>query len=397
MQTILFGAILLTAHGPPLLANTPEATNDWLALDEQLESMASSLQSSGGGVDVGAIVRSYYRHSSDFESPSGADFGGFVLENARLFAEGAYGAFDWRFSFGFTEGPFEEDTAASGDTIVGSGSVPIDSPPVDQELEAELLDAYARWNLTESFAVQFGHINPRDSFTGAVRPDRLLFPQRSFLGEQFHEWDLGAQLEGTYGAQEAPSIEWSFALLNGDDGAQDDLNLRARVDFHTLGEGAGNVEGAYDPEGVTGGTLGIFWSQDDDVADLDGNPSGVGGSILGADYHANYGTFSLTAEYARFDRDASEAAGLGDDESDYWSVSASTLLGEGGGFELAGRYEDFDSVDDRSRITLGLNYYIPDTDVKAQLAWVSQDSDTDARDGDVFQLGLSAALSTARR
>ncbi|MEO0649371.1 MAG: porin [Planctomycetota bacterium] len=359
--------------------------------------MASSLQSSGGGVDVGAIVRSYYRHSSDFESPSGADFGGFVLETARLYAEGSYTSFDWRFSFGFTEGPFEEDTAASGDTIVGSGLVPIDSPPVDQDLEAELLDAYARWNLTESFSIQFGHINPRDSFTGDVRPDRLLFPQRTLLGEQFHQWDLGVQFEGSYGAQEAPDLEWSFAVLNGDDGAQDDMNLRARVDFHTLGTGAGNVEGAYDPEGSPGGTLGIFWSQDDDVAGTDGQPSGVGGTILGADYHANYGKFSLIGEYAYFDRDASEAAGLGDDESNYFSVSGAVLLGDSGGFELAGRYEDFDSLDSRDRITVGLNYYIPETDVKAQLAWVSQGSDDATRDGDVFQLGLSAALSTARR
>ena len=393
MKTILFGAILLTAHGPPALANTTEATNDWLALDEQLESMASSLQSSSGGVDVGAIVRSYYRHSSDFESPSGADFGGFVLETARLYAEGSYTSFDWRFSFGFTEGPFEEDTAASGDTIVGSGLVPIDSPPVDQDLEAELLDAYARWNLTESFSIQFGHINPRDSFTGDVRPDRLLFPQRTLLGEQFHQWDLGVQFEGAYGNEEQPDLSWAFAVLNGDDGTQDDLDLRGRVDFLLDGEGAGEYEGAFDPEGQVGSTFGLFWTQDDDIAQ-----SGSGGTIYGADYHGSFGSLGLVAEYAHFDDDAAAAAGLGTESADYYSVAVSSLLSQGpGGFEGAVRWEDLDSTTDDTRLTLGLNYYVADYDAKWQFAWVDVSSDDASMDGDVFQIGLSAHLGTGKR
>lgn len=402
MKTILFGAILVTATGPPLLANTHtnEATNDWLALDEQLESMASSLQSGGGGVDVGAVVRTYYRHSSDFEDPGGGDVGGFTLENARLYAQGAYGSFDWRFSFGFAEVPFEaDDPTANASPVLGAGAVPLDAPPVDQRLEAELLDAYARWRLTDLFAIQFGNLNARDSFSGGVDPQGLLFPQRTFLGQLNHEWDLGLQVEGGYGDPEQPSIEWSFAVLNGDDGTQDDLDLRARVDIQVAGKGGSMVEGALAPDGQLGGSLGLFWSDDGDIGQ-----TGVGGTIWGADYRASYGALGFVAEYARFDADAATAAAqtlffsdapASAEDVDYWSVTGSALLGEG--FEVAARWEDIGISTDDTRLTLGLNYYMANHDLKWQLAWVDLGSDDPARDGSVWQLGLTAALNTSSR
>ncbi|MHC4894263.1 MAG: hypothetical protein ACYTFV_13110 [Planctomycetota bacterium] len=361
--------------------------------------MASSIQSSKGNVDVGAIVRSYYRYSTDFQDSLGADFSGFVMEHARLYAQGAYGSFDWRFSTGFVEGPFTPDAPLTpGEPIAGSGTVPLTSAPVDQQFEAELLDAYARWNLVPTFSVQFGHINPRDSFTGSVRPDRLLFPQRSFLGELFHEWDLGVQFEGTYGNEENPSLAWSVAVLNGDDGTEEDLDLRARIDFHTQGNGAGLVEGSYEPDGEIGGTLGLFWVDDEDISDPLGGTTGVGGTIWGADYHATYGSMGLVAEYADLDSNAANAAGLGNSSAKYWSLAFSSLLSQGpGGFEFAARYEDLDSTSADTRLTLGLNYYVPEYNAKWQFAWVDLSSDDPALDGDVFQLGLSAALSTVDR
>jgi hypothetical protein len=389
MKTIVYGAVLFSAAAPPLLAGHGEAPNDWLALDETLESLQTSVPYQGSGVDVGALIRTHYRHTSDFENADGEEFSGFVLDDARLYAGGVYGDFDWRLSFGFVEGPFEEDP---DDATAGTGKVPITSGPVEQQLEAELLDAYGRWNLTEAFGVQIGNFNGRDAFSGDVRSDRLLFYQRSFLGEYFHEWDLGAQLDGQFGNEEYPEFEWAVAVFNGDDGAEDDLDLHARADFHLLGNGGTKAEGAQGVSGDSSGSFGVFWTQDGDVGE------GVfaqseRGTVYGADYRGAYGVLGLGAEFAKFDDDAAGAAGLGDESAELWSATASLLLGANRDWELAVRYEDLGSEDDQTRLTVGLNWYLMEHDVKWQLNWVDLSADDDDLDGQVIQLGITVGLA----
>lgn len=385
MKLLLFGATLAVASTPAHAGGEADGGNDWLALDSQLGGLGASAQQQGSGVNVGALIRASYR-DSDFQNALGDEFGGFLLDDARLFASGNYGEFAWRLSMDFAEG-------ANGYPVDLGPPVDDDAAPtetVSQEFRAELLDAYARWELSDAFGVQIGQFNARDAFSGDVGSNRLLFHNRSFIGERFHEYDLGVQVDGVWGNQEYPEFVWSFAALNGDDGAESDLDLRARVDFNHLGNGAGWSEGAYGSQNDSNGTLGLFWAEDSDVG-----ASTEKGTVWGADYRATFGPFGVQAEWIDFDDAAAAAAdaGLGMSGASAWSAGLSYLFGAEQNWELGGRWEDLDSESNETRLTAGLTYYVAGHDIKWQLNWVDISSDASAEEGTVLQLGLSVGLA----
>lgn len=420
MRPLFLGAALAAVSAPAALAGN-EADNDWLALDGQLGGLSSSASSQGPGVNVGAILRAAYAQSSDFLSASGDDLGGFVIDDARLFAEGNYGEFSWRLSTDFAEGAGGYNYRRGPDTIdFGDPTDPGDNVVSSgQTFEAELLDAYARWAFSEAFVVQIGQFNARDAFSGDVGQDRLLFQTRSFIGDRFNEFDLGVQVHGSYGNQQHPQYLWSFAALNGDDGAQNDLDLRARIDFNLVGDGGLMNEGAYGSESASTGTLGLFWAED---RNIDG--AGNNGTAIGGDYRGTAGPIGYSFEYVEFDDYADTfvdanagisgglstvSPGFGTADASIWSASASYLFGADMNWELGVRWEDLDSETDETRLTAGLAYYVSGHNIKWQLSYIDYDVDLgvvdpteldafleanpDARGGEVFTLGLSIGLS----
>ncbi len=386
MNSLLLRAALVAVSAPAALAGNG-AENDWLALDSQLGGLGSPTQYQGTGVNVGAMIRAHYRQSDDFTNDDGEEFGGFVLDDARIFAAGNYGEFDWRLSMDFAEGaggyPIQSGPNTTGDPGGGGGS----STFSGQTFEAELLDAYARWEFSDAFGIQIGQFNARDAFSGDVGSDRLLFTTRSFVGVLFNEYDVGVQLDGSYGDQDNPDYQWSISATNGNDGAEGDLDVHARLDFNYLGDEALWAEGAYGTSNA-GGSMGFFWAEDGDV-DADGG----NGTIYGVDYRAAYGPFFLGAEYVDFDSKAAADAGLGAGKAEVWSTSLSYLFGDDMNWEMGVRYEDLDSDTDESRVTAGLAYYLSGHNIKWQFSWVDIDSDDPDDSGEVFQLGLSMGLS----
>ncbi|QDU69624.1 porin [Engelhardtia mirabilis] len=374
MRSLFLGATLAVAWVPTAMAGN-EADNDWLELDSQLGGLGGPAAYQGSGVDVGVLIRPAYVDSSDFPNVDGEKFGGFVLDDARLFASGNYGQFDWRLSMDFAE---------------GAGGLPVEAgpPPDGQTFQAELLDAYARWQFSDAFGVQIGQFNSRDAFSGDVYQGRLLFADRSIVGRQFNEFDLGLQIDGSYGNQEYPELEWALSVLNGNDGPEDDLDLRARIDINALGNGGSVTEGAYGVENEANGTFGLFWGSDGDV---DG--AGSSGTIWGADYRGNYGPFGLGVEYFDFDDDAALAADFGMDSAQVLGAYASYLFGAEQNWEAGVRWEDVDSAMGPTRWTVGLNYYVSGHDIKWQLNWVDTDSDVAAAKGSYLKLGLTIGMS----
>jgi hypothetical protein len=398
MKTILLGAI--SAAGATLAQAHTSGTVGEFDSDSsvrQLESVASPLQTRASNVRMGATARTYFTKNGEFESGGDPNTSGFLLDTARLWAEGSYSSFDWRFAFGFVEGAWQGDPAGPYPTP-GSGQVPLEARAVDQQFNAELLDAWARWRLSEVLGVRVGNINPADSFSGAVNPEGLVLPRRTLLGELNHAWDLGVEVEGAYGDQEQPDLTWSLAMLNGGDGAQTDNEYRARVEFNLGDEGGAPVEGALTPDGQMGSALGVFWSED----------GATKASIQGIDYRAAYGNWSFIGEYAQLNSSAVDAAvdrwffdpnqfSGPTSDADYWSATLTGLFGADGAIEGIVRYEDLGLETGDTRLTVGTNYYLAGHDVKWQLAWSQLSSDDGARDGQVIQLGLSASLSTTGR
>ena len=374
MRSLFIGATLAVAWVPTAMAGN-EADNDWLELDSQLGGLGGPAAYQGSGVDVGVLIRPAYVDSSDFPNVDGETFGGFVLDDARLFASGNYGQFDWRLSMDFAE---------------GAGGLPVEAgpPPDGQTFEAELLDAYARWQFSEAFGVQIGQFNARDAFSGDVYMGRLLFANRSIAGQQFNDFDLGLQMDGAYGNQEYPELEWAFSVLNGNDGAEDDLDLRARLDFNYLGNGASYSEGAYGVENEANGTFGLFWGRDGDVDGL-----GQSGETWGADYRGNYGPFGLGVEYFDFDTNAATAAFMTGESTTVLGGYLSYLFGAEQNWEGGVRWEEIDATMGLTRLTAGLSYYVSGHDIKWQLNWVDNDADDPALNGDYLKLGLTIGMS----
>jgi len=95
------------------------------------------------------------------------------------------------------------------------------------------------------------------------------------------------------------------------------------------------------------------------------------------------GALAVTAEIADFDED------LGDNTP--WDAMVSFMFGEQ--FEIAGRYEDLDDMNESTAYGLALNRYIAGHDIKWVLQWYHLDTDLASGgidfDSDQFSLGLA--------
>lgn len=354
MKKLVYSALALTLTGVPALA----ADNGWSGLDKEIESLSSSLQNANtAGPKVGGWVITSYRHSSDIDA-NGAAAGepnqsGFQFESVRLQVEGDAGKdYSYRVSVDLKTGT------------------------------ALIKDAYATWKIADNVMGKIGRFKEPVLRSAIISDNKLLFLDRTFLGEALGRRDLGAQVSGSFDV-----VDWAVAFQDGSDGQADEHTYTLRATANVVGKsGSGKREGAYDAGEETNVTVGIAY-QDDTNKDK--------GTIIAGEASMTAGPFSVAAEIVDFDKGDAGTFGLGlmngTDVADTtpWDVTVSYAITPE--WEVQGRYEDADNDLDETSYSLGANYYVDGHNIKWQGQWKSVKSDGAV--GDVDQLGVGLAVS----
>lgn len=345
-------ALAIVACGSVAFAGSD--SDEWLELDREVSSLASTLAPQGGGIEVGGLVISRYRSSSDISilldpGPPAVtgDLGGFDLPDVDIWMEGSVGSYDYRVNFDLDSGT------------------------------STLEDAFALWNCNENFDVLIGQFKSPVLLSNSVFPEDQLFIDRSLGGALFDFWDQGLLAMFSQGQFDA-----FLAIQDGGDGDADDYAFSARGQFH-VGNGATNNEGAFGATGDTDATVGIFVYEDGSDA-VDGGVIGIDGAVV-------VSNFSVSGEVLDIDEDFAINTGYDTDEATPYSVTFSFMFVPDE-WEAALRYQDRDDSNDTTEIALGVNWYRSGHNAWWHAGFSTIDSD--AGDADVFSLGLVVGEST---
>jgi hypothetical protein len=357
MNKFVLSALALTTTGG--LAAAGGGSEEWLTLDREIESLASTLAPQGSGLTVNGFVRSSYVNSSDLVTPSGNDLSGFNLDNVRLSVTGAVGDFSVHVS---TEGsssvaPGSGATALPFVTGMGGGFA--------------VLDAHAAWNINEMLRLTMGQFLPPFLANASINENHMLFLNHTVNGQIWNARDVGVMLSGQY-----DMFGFWVSAINGADAVGDELAFALRAEFNAMGGGVGStVEGAYRAEQGNQLTIGAGYFSDD------GNtPDNI---AIAVDATFSSGPISAAAEIVDYD-DGAALAG-----STTWAAQAGFMLVPDR-WEAALRYEDLDTTTDTTIITAGINYYMVGHDAKFQLNYSTVDDDV--LELDWIGLGMTASV-----
>lgn len=366
MKKLVYSAIALTLGSVPALASD----NGWSGLDKEIEGLTSSLAADkGAGPKIGGWVITSYRNSSDLDGDSTTagtqKQSGFQFESVRLEVTGDVGDYGYKISFDAANG--------NGD---GHGASPNGN--------LQLKDAYATWKIYEQISGKLGRFKEPVLRSALVSDNRLLFLDRTSLGEILGRRDLGLAVYGS-----VDLINWWAAFQDGTDGQGKEHKYTVRVTANVVGNGSGMVEGAYGAGDETNVTVGVAY-QDDTTLDK--------GTIIAGEASMTMGPFALAAEIVDFDKGDSVGpvntfglVNFFDDVADTtpWDVTVSYRVTDQ--YEVAGRWQDADDNDNTTSWSLGVNRYSQGHDIKWQAQWT--EIKTDNAVGDISQLAVGLAVS----
>ncbi|MFK7952217.1 MAG: hypothetical protein AB8B73_05180 [Ekhidna sp.] len=260
--------------------------------------------------------------------------------------------------------------------------------------------AYADYKLSEAFVIRSGKfLVPAGQFNEYLYPEYLnKTVSRSWVNREISPsaWaEVGVQVRGRLGNNEDATPFYSVYVVNGLSGATSSIrSLR--------GNSRDTKNGGNDNKAI-GGAFGLDLGSDITVSAnyysgkyTEDNKLNL--SILGASFYMNKEKFHLWGEYHMANQEA---------YNDYSDATLGSIDLKKNGFYLQGgfmvtdkfepviRYDqislDGDPNDDRSRITLGANYYLAKTAVvKVNYELISDDG-ADA-DDNVFGVQLSVGF-----
>ncbi|MEW6071454.1 MAG: hypothetical protein AB1726_02520 [Planctomycetota bacterium] len=402
MNRFVTGALALAAAGSAAYAEP--ATSDWLELDSELSTLASSTTATGDYTNLKVLLRGGYVYSGD-ELAVGDDDGS--ISGVRF----------W-------------DVAVAGGTQVGDVGVRLGFDFARQnwfysksfdglEWTPTLEDAYATWKCGEVDVIA-GQYKPHVTRTGFTDPEYLFFLERSAMGSLYDWYDAGIGARGSFG-----DFSWNVDVMNG---AGDEIYfgdyrggissghiyiLRALWNFgRTVGGYEMAPEDAYGAGDDPTGTIGVWYVMDDIWNGWDTDTYGIDGQ-------GTFGQFGWGFEVESRDDDAGEhltAPGwnslywplLFGGDSTPWMVYGTWQVNEEWGVGL--RYEDLDNSGplwtdgpeggDDTVLTLGVNRYDVGHNGKigASVAMIDS-SDNEYWDGydfgstTVFQVGYTYGAS----
>lgn len=355
MNKLVYSALAITLCSVPGIAS-----DNWSTLDQELNSLSTSLQAqTQSGPKIGGWIISSFRASSDLQS-GGNDLQGFQLDSARVEITGDAGnTYNYKLSFDFETGA------------------------------AVLKDAYARWEIANGVNGKMGRYKTATIQSALIPDNRLLFLERSALGDLLNTRDLGFEVNGEF-----DMLKWAAGAQNGTDGQGDEHKFYGRLRANLMGNGTGNVEGAHGSGDDSSLSASIAWQDDGNIED---------GTILAVEVQMTSGPFSIAGEAADFDKGTAGAFGItngilgqagivGDDVADTtpWGVTGSYMFTDM--YEAAVRYEDADDSEDTSSIKLGVNRYVQNHDIKWQVEWQTVKTDNAIGDFDVLGVGLAVSF-----
>ncbi|HVS18383.1 MAG TPA: porin [Planctomycetota bacterium] len=365
MNKFVLSALALTTTGGLAVAGT--GSEEWLTLDREIESLASTLAPQGQpGVTVSAFIRSSYVNSGDLVVGAN-DLGGFNMDNIRLSVEGSVGDFS---VFVSADGS-SSLVPGTGTTNIPFSVLLFGGTPVGGGGSLGVLDAYASWNINEMLGLTMGQFLPRVLGSAAINENHLLFLNHTFNGTVFNARDVGVMLSGQY-----DMFGFWVSIINGADSAGDELAYALRAEFYAMGGGVGStVEGAYGSSQGNRLTVGAGYYNDD------GNiPDNIAFAV---DASFVSGPLSAAAELVNYDD-----GGFFPDSTPFSAQVGFMFVPDQ--WEAALRYQDLDTASDTNIITVGLNYYMSGHDAKWQLNYETVDDDF--IDLDWFGIGLTASV-----
>lgn len=366
MKKLVYSALALTLTGAPALATE----NGWTGLDKEIESLSSSLQSANPNApSIGGWILTSYRHSSDIDG-NGASAGtndqsGFQFDSVRLELQGDAGnSYSYKISMELSD---------SNDALHGqspNGSV-------------ELKDAYVKMHIYEGINGKLGRFKEQVVRSAMMSDNRLLFLDRTAIGETLGRRDLGLMVFGSFDV-----VDWSVSAQDGSDGQGDEHTFTLHASANIVGKaGMAKNEGAFGAGDETNVTVGLSL-QDDGNLDK--------GRVVAVEAAMTSGPFSAAAELVDFDKGDAGTFGLahgliGNDVADTtpWDVTVSYLITPE--YEIMGRYEDSDDADDTTGFSLGVNRYIDGHNIKWTAQW--RTISTDNAVGDIDQLGVGLGVT----
>jgi hypothetical protein len=357
MNKLVYSALAMTLSSAPVLAS-----DNWSALDQELNSLSTSLSAQNqSGPKIGGWVISSFRASGDDALQIGGnDLQGFQLDSVRLEVTGDAGSdYSYKVSFDLKSGT------------------------------ALIRDAYAKWKIAEGVNGKMGRLKASFFESGMVGNNRLLFLERTGLGDFFDARDLGIEFGGEF-----DTLNWSVTAQNGSDGQGDEHKFTARLRAALMGNGTGKQEGAYGSGDETNLSAGIAWMDDGNLDD---------GQVIGLETQLTSGPFSLAAEIADFDKGTAGVFGadnlllgqfgiVGGDVADTtpWDVTGSYMFTDM--YEVAVRYQDADDSEDTTAWTIGVNRYVQGHDIKWQAEYHHVTTDNASDDFDVIGIGLAVSI-----
>ncbi|MFT7676875.1 MAG: hypothetical protein ACI8QC_000851 [Planctomycetota bacterium] len=343
MKKLVFGAAALTLASSAFASDT-----DWSAFDQDVEALATSLAADHDGPSVGGYLQTIYVNNSD------NDISGFDTMRARIAITGGRGGYTYKMMVDASDG-----------SDANSGII---------------RDAYVNIPVS-TVSSRFGRFKPAVSRNGLTSSSKLFFTARGPIGDSFDGRQDGVGLYGDF-----DQLSWALSITNGFDGLTDDYLVALRVSLDLMGEGVGNVEGAYNAGDEIGATASLATFDDGGVTDGDG-------TVL--EVHAVSSVYSFGIEFGDIGDGGSgattSATVLANDSSPL--TFSTTYMVVPDAWEVGLRYSDLDDdggVGDSTTITdIAVNHYLDGHNLKWGFGFTSLDFDNDALDTDTLSIQLT--------
>lgn len=359
MKKFAYGAIALAAIG----AAGHATDTGWSGLDQEINSLSASLAAQNAtGPKLGGYIITSLDYEGDPVVVDDANDNG-VPDTGEVSEGDDTLGWDFRAVRVKVKGDLGHDYSYEVSFDLADG-------------DASLRDAYVDWKITDGITGRWGRYKMPFVRSGLISRQKLLFLQKTVIGDALDSRDLGVAVSGQF-----EMVNFWINAQNGLDGITKDMFYNARVTFNVMGDGVAQIEGAYGAGDALGLTVGGAIGEDSSLDD---------GLVWALEAALTSGPFSIAAEIADFD------AQIGGDLADStpWDATISFLFTEM--YEIAFRYEDLDNDFDEVHYTAGINRYVAGHDIKWTLQYMRVDTDQEVDgigfDSDQVSLGLTVGF-----
>ena len=257
--------------------------------------------------------------------------------------------------------------------------------------DVHVYEAYGTFRITDGISGQMGQFRAPFLWSALISNNHQVLLDRTFNGQVWETAGMqdGVQLSGAF-----DMLNWWFAFQNGNDSVGEDFRMTARASFNVLGTGIGWQEGAFGASDETQLTIGAAYSDDTNFSD---------GVSYCVDLGFTQGPFSAHAEMVDYDDDVQFDALINTSTGVLnpafttpsvetpWSATVGYMITPDQ-YEIIGRYEDLDDLDDTAVWTVGIVRYVVGHDAKWTLQYSSSDSDVAGKEADTVALGLTVGV-----